>query len=59
MIADQNFYDICFTFFYLTASATAEGENCAYCPTLNFLVLLPCKIFESRLKYIKKFHYNC
>ena len=52
MIADQNFYDICFTFFYPTASATAygqrlkffwaehsataEGENCAYGPTLHF-----------------------
>ena len=51
MIADQNFYDICFTFFYPTASATAygprqkfvraehfataEGENCAYSPTLQ------------------------
>ena len=51
MIADQNFYDICFTFFYPTASATAygqrpkfvrakhsataEGENCAYGPTLG------------------------
>ena len=46
MIADQNFYDICFTFFYPMASATAErsatakhsataeGENCAYGPTL-------------------------
>ena len=50
MIADQNFYDICFTFFYPTAlamaygqrpkfvmaehSATTEGENCAYGPTL-------------------------
>ena len=50
MIADQNFYDIFFTFFYPTASATAygqrpkfvraehsataEGENCAYGPTL-------------------------
>jgi hypothetical protein len=50
MIADQNFYDICFTFFYPTASATAYGrrqkfvsaehsataedENCAYGPTL-------------------------
>ena len=50
MIADQNFYDICFTFFYPTASATvygrrpkffmaehsatAEGENRAYGPTL-------------------------
>ena len=50
MIADQNFYDICFMFFYPTASATAygrrpkfvmaehsataEGENCAYGPTL-------------------------
>ena len=52
MIADQNFYDICFRFFYPTASATAygqmpkfvraehsataEGENCAYGPTLYF-----------------------
>ena len=35
MIADQNFYDICFTFFYPTASATAEGENWAYGPTLE------------------------
>ena len=50
MTADQNFYDIRFTFFYPTASATAygqrpkfvraehsataEGENCAYGPTL-------------------------
>ena len=50
MIADQNFCDICFTFFYPTASATvygprpkffraehsatAEGENCTYGPTL-------------------------
>ena len=46
MIADHNFYDICFTFFYPRASATAygqrpkfvraeysamaESENCAY-----------------------------
>ena len=53
MIADQNFYDLCFTFFYPTASATAygqrpkffraehsataEGENCAYGPTLSNL----------------------
>ena len=50
MIADQNFYHTCFTIFYPTASATvygrrpkffraehsatAEGENCAYGPTL-------------------------
>ena len=50
MIADQNFYDLCLTFFYPTASATAygqrpkfvrakhsataEGENCTYGPTL-------------------------
>ena len=55
MIADQNFYDICFTFFYPTASATAygrrpkfvraehsataEGENCAYDPTLDKSIL--------------------
>ena len=52
MIADQNFYGICFMFFNPTASATAygrrpkfvraehsataEGENCAYGPTLSF-----------------------
>ena len=51
MIADQNFYDIIFTFFYPMASATAEGwrlkfvrakhlamakgENCTYGPTLQ------------------------
>ena len=51
MIADQNFYDICFKFFHPTASATAygrrpkfvmaehsataEGEKCAYGPTLQ------------------------
>ena len=50
MITDQNFYDVCFMFFYPTASATvygqrpkffiaehsatAEGENCSYGPTL-------------------------
>jgi hypothetical protein len=50
MIADQNFYHICFTVFYPTASAAAYGqrpkfvraehsattevENCAYGPTL-------------------------
>ena len=48
MIADQNFYAIFFMFFYPTAtaygrrpkfvrakhSAMAEGENCAYGPTL-------------------------
>ena len=59
MIADQNIYDMCFTFFYPTASATAygqrpkfvsaehsataEGEICAYGPTLwnmnNYLVV--------------------
>ena len=35
MIADQNFYDTCFTIFYPTASATAEGESFAYGPTLE------------------------
>ena len=51
MIADQNFYEPCFTIFYPTASATvygqrskffmaehsatAEGENCAYGSTLQ------------------------
>ena len=55
MIADQNFYDTCFTIFYPTASATvygrrpkffraehsatAEGENCAYGPTLGIFDL--------------------
>ena len=52
MIADQNFNDTCFAIIYPTASATvygrrpkffmaehsatAEGENRAYGPTLNF-----------------------
>ena len=49
MIADQNLYDIYFTFFFSYGfgsywwaklvrakhSATAEGENCAYSPTLD------------------------
>ena len=55
MIADQNFYDIFFAFFYPTASATAygqrpkfvrakhsataKGENCAYGPTLTFITV--------------------
>ena len=55
MIADQNFYDICFTFFYPTAYgqrpkcvrakhlATAEGENCAYGPTLALFMKLNLK----------------
>ena len=54
MIAIQNFYDMYFTFFYPTASdtvygrrpkffraehsATAEGENCAYGPTLTYIL---------------------
>ena len=58
MIANQNFYDTCFTIFYPTASATvygrrpkffrakhsatAEGENCPYGPTLpNCLMIQP------------------
>ena len=58
MIGDQNFYDICVTVFYPTASATAygrslqgqhsakaEGENCAYGPTLiateSFFLIFP------------------
>ena len=70
MIADQNFYDVCFAFFNPTASATAkgqrlkfsraehsataEGENCAYGPTLasTFLVKyldVPGKIFVITL----------
>jgi len=55
MIANQNFYDTCFMFLYPTASATAygqrpnvfmaehsataEGENQAYGPTLLFMPL--------------------
>ena len=33
MIADQNFYDMSYVF-NPKASAMAEGENCAYGPTL-------------------------
>ena len=55
MIADQNFNDTCFAIIYPTASATvygqrpkffmaehwvmAEGENCAYGPTLFRLLM--------------------
>ena len=46
MIADQNFYDIFFTFFIqnpkffrATHLAMAEGENCAYGLTLQFELL--------------------
>ena len=44
IIADQNFFDIFLMFFYPTASATAEGENCVYGPILvfDFLVILSC-----------------
>jgi hypothetical protein len=67
MIADQNFYDIFLWFFYPTASATAygqwpkfvraehsapaEGENCAYGPTLY----LPLLILEEQKK-INRIH---
>ena len=37
MIAGQIFYDIFFTFFYPTASATAEGENWVSCSALQWL----------------------
>ena len=37
---NQHFYDTCFTIFYPTALATAEVENCAYGPTLNFFFFL-------------------
>ena len=56
MIDDQDFYDTCVTIFYPTASATAygqrpkfsvaepsataEGENCAYGPTLHFCLFV-------------------
>ena len=36
MIADQNFYDICFTFFYPTASATAYGLKAKVCHGRTF-----------------------
>ena len=64
MTADQNFYDIHFTFFYPTASATAygqrpkfvraehsataEGENCAYGPTLLFTIKINLQ-FDGKL----------
>ena len=54
MIADQNFYDVCFVGFlsygfgyglrpkFVSAehSATAEGENCAYGPTLPLFIII-------------------
>ena len=51
MITDQNFYEICFTVFYPNAFATAEGENCAYGPTLY----LPLLILEEQKK-INRIH---
>ena len=70
MIADQNFYDIIFTFFYPTASATAygwrpkfirakhsdtaEGENCAYGPTLSILYLFKAQCNSSFSLYFIK-----
>ena len=69
MTADQNFYDIHFTFFYPTASATAEGENCAYGPTLIithlgvpdlFLQILICILeLKKHGMFAKHFHTNC
>ena len=72
MIADQNFYDICFTLFYPTASATvygrrpkffraehsatAEGENCTYGPTLMNWYWALLKI--SMLGYMKNSDYT-
>ena len=66
MIADQNFYDVYFMFFYPTASATAydqrpkfvraehlataEGENCAYGPTLSCTSLI--NLMDSIVKYV-------
>jgi hypothetical protein len=56
MIADQNFYDMFYIFFSPMAlataygqrpkfvrakhSATAEGENCAYGPTLGLVCII-------------------
>ena len=40
MIADQNFYDICFSMLRLRLRPTAEGENCVYGPTLIFGLIL-------------------
>ena len=68
MIADQNFYDICFMFFYPAAlakaygqrpkfvraehSATAEGENCAYGPTLiSIFDFYGIKTFGNHIQY--------
>ena len=49
MIADQNFYDMFYVFFYPTASATAEDENCANGPTL---------LFYLQLHWFFKFHFS-
>jgi hypothetical protein len=65
MIVDQNFYDTCFSIFYPMASATvygqrpkffraehsatAEGENWAYGPSLQ----------KYSTKYRKFFHSTC
>ena len=69
MIADQNFCDIFFMFFYPTASATAygrrpkfvraehlaaaEGENCAYGPTLwNLYIILKAHFWLFRRELV-------
>ena len=70
MIADQNFYDTFFTIFHPTASATAygrrpkffraehsataEGENCAYGPTLIISVHTIIIDFITKLPTIQK-----
>ena len=56
MVADQNFYDLYFTFFHPTASATAEGENCAYGPTLVSCPQVPvcgCRNLEKGSHFAK------
>ena len=62
-IADQNVYDTCFTISYPTATAygqrpkffraehlaTAEGENCAYSPTLENSILKICGSVDVKI----------
>ena len=68
MISDQNFYALCFTGFlsygydrrpkFVRAehSATAEGENCAYGPTLELKQNKCAKIHIFDLRHFLKNH---
>ena len=74
MIANQNFYDTCFTIFYPTASATvygrrpkffraehsatAEGENCAYGPTLPPHNELEWAIFDKQKWHFRMIEFS-